>query len=164
VTVPTNAGPFAVLGLVIAGCLAACGARTDLDVVFAIDAAPRESAAAEAGGPDGAVPGCRGDCQGCCDSAGTCHPGTTDLACGSHGFPCMACADGDICNPGNAPGPFCVNPCSNRCTLRCCLRTGVCQTGIEDDACGNGGSICDDCVEQGMVCGMTGGARLCKSP
>jgi hypothetical protein len=74
----------------------------------------------------------------------------------------MACGNGDVCNPGNVPGPFCVNPCRDSCALRCCLRTGACESGVEDDACGNGGFVCDDCTQRGMVCRLENETRLCE--
>jgi Abnormal spindle-like microcephaly-assoc'd, ASPM-SPD-2-Hydin len=39
-------------------------------------------------------------CAGCCDLSGTCQPGTTELACGSAGRVCSACAAGLTCQTG----------------------------------------------------------------
>lgn len=38
-----------------------------------------------------------GDCDGCCDASGACHPGTTPEACGAVGDACQACTTQQFC-------------------------------------------------------------------
>ncbi|MEW5742582.1 MAG: hypothetical protein AB1938_26930, partial [Myxococcota bacterium] len=39
-------------------------------------------------------------CQGCCDAAGECQPGSTTAACGSSGSFCSVCPGAQLCQLG----------------------------------------------------------------
>jgi hypothetical protein len=91
---------------------------------------------------------------GCCDSAGACQQGLTNLACGTSGTNCQNCLSvpavcsnqqcvpspdaGLACNPGNCGG--------------CCDSLGNCLGGFEGTQCGTGGRLCIDCMTTGTQC------------
>jgi hypothetical protein len=108
------------------------------------------------------------ECNGCCDSAGICQPGTVQSACGLSGSFCMSCSGAQICSGGacielsgggggakadagndagtsdggNTDGG---NTCGPATCPGCCDGNGTCQAGVVASACGAAGSACVSC-------------------
>lgn len=106
---------------------------------------------------------------GCCDAAGTCQPGSLNMACGSGGNVCVTCPLNQVCQLG-----FCVSSvtgggggsqgggagggggtgggtggggggnCAATCP-GCCDGSGQCHPGSAGSACGAGGQRCAAC-------------------
>jgi hypothetical protein len=86
-----------------------------------------------------------GNCPGCCQG-GICVTPPTAAACGSGGFPCIACNQGQSCANG-----ACVGGCSTSNCPGCC-KNGVCLGGFAHSTCGKGGGECIDCSLNGGIC------------
>lgn len=102
---------------------------------------------------------------GCCDAQGICRTDKTDGACGSNGQKCADCkASGQTC----APQGFCYNgpSCGSASCGGCCTANGNCLAGSTNLACGQYGTLCDNCSAKGQncigqVCGTT---STCPAP
>jgi hypothetical protein len=91
--------------------------------------------------------------DGCCSNDGTCLPGTAPGQCGKGGLVCVACsAIGYGCvSQGCAANATCTN-CDGCCKAGTCNPNGKTQ----DDACGHGGAVCNDCTSSGQTCDGNG--------
>jgi len=93
---------------------------------------------AEAGGLCGPA-----NCAGCCQG-NQCLKGDDNGACGTTGFPCVQCQQGEVCAQGQ-----CITA-SGKCNPQNCA-TGCCQgdsclPGDQKDSCGKGGQPCVACA------------------
>lgn len=94
--------------------------------------------------------------NGCCDASGVCRDGRSDQACGTSGGTCSNCSSsGQAC----APQGFCYNGthCGPDNCAGCCTGNGQCRPGSGNQACGQFGSLCENCTAtnetcQGQVC------------
>jgi len=87
---------------------------------------------------------------GCCDARGVCHA-PTDTACGTQGQTCSDCTlQGRVC----APQGYCYTgqSCGSGNCAGCCTATGQCQNGADNSACGQFGSLCDNCSAKNVSC------------
>lgn len=81
-------------------------------------------------------------CQGCC-LGNLCQKGDEAAACGSAGLACVSCPDGEACVAGQcivATGKCNVTNCPDGC-----CDGEQCVPGGADDACGQGGRLCQNC-------------------
>ena len=116
------------------------------------------------------------NCAGCCSRlfAATCEiPAAQALppltrTCGLGGVKCDECEDDETCEGGVCTKTGCLQTCEG-----CCDRTGVCQPGDTDLACGNPGELCRACpamqrcvdgdCERPGACGETTCAGCCNN-
>lgn len=104
-------------------------------------------------------------CEGCCDEDNICVAGASSTACGEGGGACIDCTTTDlvcssgqcVCMPdcqGKCAGTDdgCGNLCSKNHCSGCCDAALECLTGKIDTACGNNGTTCIDCTQQGQTC------------
>jgi hypothetical protein len=99
------------------------------------------------------------NCAGCC-VGNQCVTATTPQACGIKGEACKACGPNLVCGPGGT----CV-PASSGCnSLDCpgCCVGDVCAFGNQDNACGSGGALCQNCANQAPARVCQGGS--CQPP
>jgi hypothetical protein len=95
--------------------------------------------------------GCSATCDGCCDAAGICRPGTATNACGLNGVRCLDCgSSGFDCDQGTCQGT--PPACSPATCAGCCDTLGRCRSGAQTDACGFGGDKCTNCGAQSKSC------------
>ncbi len=110
-------------------------------------------------------------CSGCCDGAGQCVSGSSDLACGKDGFFCSACGPSQSCGAG-----ACAPKNDGTCQPLTCaglratcgqapdgcggvLSCGTCPTGQScggggvPNSCGTGTCTPSTCAAQGKACG-----------
>ena len=110
-----------------------------------------------------------GRCSGCCDGD-TCVISVSTSRCGSNGEACRDCDDGQECTADSCSNGSCQNnnrPSTESCnsnTGRClngvccgaCIGGSSCLPGLDNSACGGGGSLCEDCrpgtCRQGSCC------------
>jgi hypothetical protein len=92
------------------------------------------------------------NCQGCCDSSGTCQQGIFDNQCGQAGQSCFNCeGQGEKCeNQQCVPPTSSCNP--QTCGFGCCDQFGFCQSGFANNDCGGFGGPCTDCTQFGGSC------------
>lgn len=94
--------------------------------------------------------GCGPDsCDGCC-AGNQCFKGLDGKLCGSKGQACSDCsAKGQQCVAlSGPPGGVCGGtPTCNatNCAKGCCTADGTCVGGVDQTACGTGGSLCKGC-------------------
>jgi hypothetical protein len=92
------------------------------------------------------------NCQGCCDSSGTCQQGIFDNQCGQVGQACFNCEQqGEKCENQQCVPP--TQACNAQtCGFGCCDQFGFCQPGFSNNACGGFGGFCTDCSAFGGSC------------
>jgi hypothetical protein len=96
---------------------------------------------------------------GCCDTSGTCQPGSSDTACGNFGGACQSCTQ---MGSAQCVGQDCVlgvdaGPCSAAtCPTGCCDDSGRCQQGVTSLQCGTQGANCANCL-------VLGGPYVCSA-
>ncbi|MDB4943138.1 MAG: hypothetical protein JWP97_2672 [Labilithrix sp.] len=102
--------------------------------------------------------------NGCCSFDGgqaTCLAGTDPTACGRAGDTCLDCAQ-----QGRACDSFSRQCGAGKCDASNCAGCCVgdqCLTGLENTACGAGGTACTSCTSTGQTCGGTGsGGGQCQ--
>jgi hypothetical protein len=111
-----------------------------------------------------------GHCCAGCAIVGTCQPGNTAAACGSHGTSCATCGECQTCNGAGTcgvvtDGTACTNgQCvSGACCTGCTSSVG-CELGTNGGTCGFGGAMCSPCPScnasspNGGVCSGYGGS------
>jgi len=109
---------------------------------------------------DAGIPCGPSNCTGCCDSTGTCQPGSAPGACGTAGATCTNCPTGDTCASGVCKPP--TSACSPAClAYQCCDSSGVCQNSV-NTTCGGGSAACVDCTANGQDCGWN--SYVCAAP
>jgi len=87
---------------------------------------------------------------GCCDAGGVCHA-PADTTCGTLGQSCSDCTTlGRVC----APQGYCYAgvSCGSGNCAGCCTATGQCLGGADSAACGQFGSLCDNCSDKAESC------------
>jgi hypothetical protein len=92
------------------------------------------------------VPCGKWNCAGCCDSTGSCLPGTALNACGAEASACSTCIANQACNTG-----VCRDTSCSGCIVP---GDGGCVTGESNQACGSGGITCEACSEGGGKCSL----------
>jgi hypothetical protein len=137
-------------GCTCAGPNQPCGA-TAADGLFCINGSCQPSTTTGCG---------PGTCGGCCDSTGTCQPGSASNACGSNGSACSSCPSSYACTGGTcqqACGQAGLACCAgNQCGGGCCdngkcVAAGATCTTL-GGTCGNGGCQNDTCGAAGQTC------------
>ncbi len=108
-------------------------------------------------------------CTGCVSTAGTCQAGDSTTDCGSNGGACQACSAGTCEDPTCTSGTCGVSPvadgtacdsgtgqCRNGACCKGCWdtsgRTGQCRDGDQNENCGTGGVLCQDCTTSSQTC------------
>jgi hypothetical protein len=102
-------------------------------------------------------------CSGCCVHAGAgsvsldCFEGNQDHACGSGGGECQSCTpleNGGHCVTDSMGSGHCVGvgQCDPTNCAGCCSGN-LCVEGSQDIACGNDGVACQNCADDGGLCG-----------
>lgn len=180
----------AVLGLVVAAALPACGqGESTITAPLAANPDPGPGTDDDAGEPDASADDAAkpASCSsatcgaGCC-AGGACKKSTSE-SCGTAGNACVSCksaaaghaclygecgcssnldcADGDVCDPALRR---CGKSCKTEpCAAGCCSPDGVCQGGKNASACGASGA-CADCKSafKGEAC-VAGGSCGCNT-
>jgi len=91
-------------------------------------------------------------CPGCC-VGNQCVVTTTPLACGTNGQACKTCGPNQVCDMlGNCVAGSVCNPAS---CGGCCVGD-ICAVGTQQNACGSGGDLCQNCANQSPP-------RVCQS-
>jgi hypothetical protein len=153
------------LSVIFVGLLAAsCGGRSAGNGSPDAAAPDGSGLVSDAGG--GADAGCNAKTcpSGCCNTAGTCLPGTDVAACGALGQACSNCqaAGHNLCDPtlhacGDNVGPMC-----DAANCMGCCEGSQCLVGTTLNACGQMGAACTDCATTGQSCvaspGSAGGS------
>ena len=88
------------------------------------------------------------NCSGCC-AGDQCITQTSTQACGTAGFPCVICSQGESCQYGQCIPSTKCGP--STCPNGCC-KGEQCLTGNDGNACGKGGALCADCSSGGGTC------------
>ncbi|MBX3213136.1 MAG: hypothetical protein KF850_13965 [Labilithrix sp.] len=93
------------------------------------------------------------NCPGCC-VGNQCVVSTTPLACGTNGQACKTCGASQVCDPlGNCVSGSDCNAAT--CPTGCCVGD-ICAVGTQQNACGAGGALCQNCSNQSPP-------RVCQS-
>jgi len=94
------------------------------------------------------------NCMGCCTGAGDCLGGNTFFDCGKGAEICTTCDTGQGCVGGTCGAVPADAGCGLASCGGCCDSNHVCQTGIQDNACGTHANACVDCNDAGLGCDM----------
>ncbi len=92
------------------------------------------------------------NCPGCC-VGNQCVVSTTPLACGTNGQACKTCGPNQVCN---ALGECVAGSVCNPATCAGCCVGDICAVGSQQNACGSGGALCQNCSNQNPP-------RVCQS-
>jgi hypothetical protein len=140
--------------------VAACG-RSNLDDYLPLDGGPTLDGGLDApDAPTDARPDSPPTCNaqtcasGCCDANDRCASGSDFTACGRGGLRCSDCQKlgFQLCDPK-------LKSCANK-TTRCdkttcgngCCEGNLCLGGFDPNECGDFGSACQHCAQQGQSC------------
>lgn len=89
-----------------------------------------------ASGSSGSSAFCEDSCQGCCNAADSCLPGTDTTNCGANGEPCAACSNGDECiDHACRPEGGVVTACDTYTSCETCAEQPDCAWCGASDTC-----------------------------
>ena len=84
------------------------------------------------------------NCPGCC-VGNQCVVSTTPTACGTNGQVCKTCGPNQVCD---ANGNCITGGGCNPATCAGCCVGDICAVGTQQNACGSGGALCQNCGSQ----------------